>query len=415
MGGVSARGEILAELMLDERAPEYSGRRLVEWAKVCEASGILIPHGVEEALVRALSDYAQSLKLTPYVEQSPRAGDLKVIAGPGGQTHAIRQYRMYRTKPSTSPPSGHSVVARMLNSVLSLNPLDPVIGVRLTLNRSLGGPRHHASLYPDEFFELASIVRTVAARSPHEENPPAPPARSAIDIAVVIRTKNEAAWLPQTLPAVLSQTLLPKEIVIVDNDSTDETREIAEQFRIPVVPISDEQFTFGRALNRGIARTTAPWFVSLSAHCVPVDNRWLEALAWHCADPFVAGVYGRQEPMADSTDFDKRDLWTTFGVEPRLQRGRDDFFHNANALIRREVWTQIPFDESLNGVEDRDWAKKVLADGYVIHYEPAASAYHKHGIHQGRNEARARRVAKVIELIHKREPATPEPVQAVES
>jgi hypothetical protein len=120
--------------------------------------------------------------------------------------------------------------------------------------------------------------------------------------------------------------------------------------------------------------------------------------------PFTAAVYGKQEPLPDSSDFDKRDLWTTFGAERRVQRGQDYFFHNANSLIRRSLWERMPFDEEINGVEDRAWAKQVLAEGYQIIYAPLASVHHYHGIHQGRNEARAKRVAKVIELIQQREP-----------
>jgi rhamnosyltransferase len=51
-------------------------------------------------------------------------------------------------------------------------------------------------------------------------------------------------------------------------------------------------------------------------------------------------------------------------------------------------------------VEDRDWAKKVLGRGYKIIYEPSASVYHHHGIHQGRNVERAERVVRVIEMIN---------------
>jgi len=367
--------DIVAELLLDERQSEVSGRRLIDWAKLCEASGVLLPRRIADALRTSLRDYAESLHLRAYPEPSPAP------------------------QPSPSGPAAgaRTAFSAALSAALSAGDM---VTVGLTLNRTLGGPRHRGGLYPDEFAELASIVRQAAARTAGLK-PPASPRPHATEIAVVIRTKNEAAWLPKTLPALLNQTLRPKEIVIVDNDSTDETRAIAGQFNVPVITISDKEFTFGKALNWGIAKTATPWFVSLSAHCVPVNDRWLGAFASHCADPFVAGVYGRQEPMADSTDFDKRDLWTTFGVEPRLQRGQDYFFHNANALIRRTAWDRTPFDESLNGVEDRDWAKKVLAEGYVIHYEPGASVYHKHGIHQGRNEARAKRVVKVIEMIQR--------------
>ena len=145
--------------------------------------------------------------------------------------------------------------------------------------------------------------------------------------------------------------------------------------------------------------------VSLSAHCIPLHDQWLSAFARECPSAFVAAVYGKQGPLPDTSDFDKRDLWTTFGAERRVQFGQDYFFHNANSMISKAAWERIRFDEGLSGLEDRDWAKKVLADGYQIIYAPLASVHHYHGIHHGRNEDRVKRVVRVIELIQQREPA----------
>lgn len=228
-----------------------------------------------------------------------------------------------------------------------------------------------------------------------------------LEISVVIRTKNEAGWLRRSLWALLNQQRPPREIIVVDNDSSDESAAVARQFECRVLTMRDDEFSFGRALNRGIDAARCPWVVNLSAHCIPVHDRWLESFACERATgygrlPFVAAAYGRQEPMPDTSHFDKRDLWTTFGAERRMQHGQDYFFHNANSMICKAVWQRIPFDEQLNGVEDRDWAKKVLAEGHQIVYTPLASVYHYHGIHQGRDERRAQRVARVIELIHER-------------
>jgi glycosyltransferase involved in cell wall biosynthesis len=227
--------------------------------------------------------------------------------------------------------------------------------------------------------------------------------RENLDVSVVIRSKNEAVWLRRSLSALLNQYRPPKDVIVVDNDSTDETVKVASDFGCRVLTIPDGEFSFGRALNRGIDAATTPWVVSLSAHCIPVHDQWLEVFAIERARAdHVAAVYGRQEPLPDTSDFDKRDLWTTFGAEKRIQRGQDHFFHNANSMIAKAVWERIKFDEELSGVEDRDWAKKVLAEGHQIVYTPLASVYHYHGIHQGRDERRAQRVARVIELIHER-------------
>jgi glycosyltransferase involved in cell wall biosynthesis len=216
-------------------------------------------------------------------------------------------------------------------------------------------------------------------------------------VSVIVRARNEAEWLGRCLFAIAHQSLGGVETILVDNESTDGTLDIAESYGARIVQLPPEKFSYGRALNTGIAASTGRYVALVSAHCVPRDNYWLASLLGNFQDPLVAGVYGRQEPMPDSSDIDKRDLWTTFGIERRVQR-KDYFFHNANSMVRRSVWQRHPFDEELTGVEDRYWAKEVLANGYSVVYEPHASVYHHHGIHQGRDERRAQRVVRVIEM-----------------
>ena len=217
-------------------------------------------------------------------------------------------------------------------------------------------------------------------------------------ISIVVRTKNESHWIERCLAAVALQDVTDWEVVLVDNASTDGTPRLAQRFGCHIVKITAQAFTYGRAINMGIRQAQGELIAILSGHCVPANDRWLSALAAPFDDPTVAGVYGRQLPLPDSHPFDKRDLWTTFGVERRVQ-SKDYFFHNANSMIRRSVWTDVPFDEKISGVEDRDWARKVLGRGHRIAYEPLASVYHHHGIHQGLDPDRAERVVRVIQMI----------------
>ena len=217
-------------------------------------------------------------------------------------------------------------------------------------------------------------------------------------VSVIIRTKNEEQWLASCLFAVRNQDYHEVEIIIVDNESTDRTVAISETCDCRVLTISDTDFNFSRALNMGIRAATHPLIAITSGHCVPVDDQWLARLAMHFDRPDVAAVYGRQEPLPDSSPFDKRDLWITFGLDRKIQQ-RDYFFHNANSMLRRDTWREVPFNERIHGVEDQEWAKKALRNGKKIVYEPTARVYHHHGIHHGGNEDRASRVVRVIELI----------------
>lgn len=218
-------------------------------------------------------------------------------------------------------------------------------------------------------------------------------------ISVVIRTRDEEKWLGKCLQALKYQGIPNLEVVVVDSGSTDQTLAIAKQYRCRLVEVEEDHFTYGRALNLGIQASRHEYVAILSAHCIPLNDQWAERLVINFTRGEIAACYGRQEPLPDSDIFDKRDLWTTFGLDRRTQV-KDYFFHNANAMIQRRLWELFPFDETLSGVEDRAWAKQVIAHGYQIVYEPEASVYHYHGIHQGRDPKRCERVVKVIEWIH---------------
>ena len=220
-------------------------------------------------------------------------------------------------------------------------------------------------------------------------------------ISVVIRTKNEEKWIGRCLSAVAAQNYPDFEIILVDNNSSDGTLDTVNQYDCKLVTISDTEFSFGRSLNWGIREAEGEHVAIISGHCIPTDDRWLLNLRAAFRNDNVVGVYGRQLPLPDTTADDKRDLWTTFGIERRTQK-KDFFFHNANSMVRKDIWDRIPFDEEISGVEDREWARQVLGCGYEIAYEPTAAVHHYHGIHHGRNLERSVRVAQVIELINHR-------------
>lgn len=215
-------------------------------------------------------------------------------------------------------------------------------------------------------------------------------------ISIIIRTKNEERWIIPCFEALYAQSLKDFEIVVVDNESSDKTLKKVSQFTVgKIITISD--YLPGKALNQGIAQAVGKYIVCLSAHCIPVGAHWLESLVKAIEeDEKYAGVYGRQEPMSFTSVADRRDLRLVFGLDRKLQT-KDCFFHNANSIIRRNCWESVPFDNSISNIEDRIWAQEMLNRGYQILYEPEASVYHYHGIHQNGNAERTHNVVRIIE------------------
>lgn len=214
-------------------------------------------------------------------------------------------------------------------------------------------------------------------------------------ISLIIRTRNEERWIASCLKAVFSQNHQDFEVIIVDNESSDSTLAKVEQFPVKKV-VHCTEYLPGKSLNIGIAEASGEFIVCLSGHCIPTSNDWLTNLLRNFDDPQVAGVYGRQEPLSFTSPADKRDLMVVFGPERKVQR-KDSFFHNANSMIRKSVLDQHPFDDKVTNIEDRVWARLVLQKGYSLVYEPEASVYHWHGIHQDGNIERCRNVVKILE------------------
>ena len=214
--------------------------------------------------------------------------------------------------------------------------------------------------------------------------------------SVIIRTKNEERWISSCLSSVFMQTYKNFEVIIVDNESTDRTLEKAQKFPIKNV-VSISKYLPGASLNTGIRASSGEFIVCLSGHCIPVDEYWLEHLVATIEESDdYAGVYGRQEPMAFSSSADKRDLLLVFGLDRRVQE-KDSFFHNANSILRRSLWDQIPFDDFVTNIEDRIWGQEMLNRDLKLVYEPEASVYHYHGIHQDGNSERCNNVVRIIE------------------
>jgi rhamnosyltransferase len=215
-------------------------------------------------------------------------------------------------------------------------------------------------------------------------------------ISIIIRTKNEEKWIVRTLRQLKKQTYSHFEIILVDNNSTDKTveRAIKEYPQLKLITIND--FLPGLAINIGIEEAKGDFISILSAHCIPVNKNWLEKLHSNFSNKNIAGVYGRQVPMKFTSSADKRDLLVTFGLDKRIQV-KDSFFHNANSMIRKNIWEKIPFDSKATNIEDRIWGKKIIESGYHIVYDPEAAVYHHHGIHQNNNEARLKNVVKIME------------------
>jgi rhamnosyltransferase len=197
----------------------------------------------------------------------------------------------------------------------------------------------------------------------------------------VIRAKNEARFIGETLDAIFQpRALEPRQVVVVDSGSIDGTQAIVEAFPTSLICIQPEEFTYGYALNLGVASVDSEVVATLSAHSLPTHADWLRELIKPFSRPSIAGVYGRQLPRANATILELIGMRLT-GVLSEAPKvlDRRPLFSNANGAFRRSLWLEHPFDEDIRGAEDIAWVRTMQERGYSIAYQPTAAVYHSHG------------------------------------
>lgn len=183
--------------------------------------------------------------------------------------------------------------------------------------------------------------------------------------SLIIRCKNEALDIGGVLCALYSQkTDFDFEVIAVDSGSTDGTLEILRRFPVRIIEIPPEAFTWGYALNVGCRAAQGEILLALSAHVYPRTSRWLHNHVRHFDDPRVAATsYGRTFLVQDAE---------AFLANPYVG------YDNANGAFRAALWRQAPFDEAMNGTEDKAWAFAMQQRGHVVVIDPEVDALHEH-------------------------------------
>ena len=189
-----------------------------------------------------------------------------------------------------------------------------------------------------------------------------------IEVSIIIRTLNEARYLPQLLEAIHAQhSEFRSEVIVVDSGSTDGTVEIASSHGCKIVKIEKKQFSFGRSLNLGCEASNGRFLVFISGHCVPCHGSWLQRLVTPLADGVVAYTYGRQLG-GEETYWTEHRIFAKFYPQQSTIPQSGIYCNNANSAILKSVWANHKFDDNLTGLEDMHMAQRIVADGEKIGY-----------------------------------------------
>ena len=199
------------------------------------------------------------------------------------------------------------------------------------------------------------------------------------NISVIIRCRNEERWIGHSIQSVLDMIEKP-EIIIVDDNSNDESMDIVRGFETwdNIKKIHMDEYSPGRAINRGVAEASKEYILVFSAHCCFLECD--VALAKTELDSGHVAVFGQQIPKYRGRKINHRNVWSHFADEDVVDMwsNLEDryFLHNAMCFYKRDVLLKEPFDEHLYGKEDRYWINYMVGKGNSFLYTPKIKCDH---------------------------------------
>jgi len=173
---------------------------------------------------------------------------------------------------------------------------------------------------------------------------------------------------------------IPLEVIIVDDNSTDETYKILERWAInwhpfsPVFLRNETNHGPARARNLGVMKATGDYIAFTDSDCI-VDKRWLvEITSPMDNESRIVGVGGRVLPM-------KNDILSRFYHFHRILEPPESLLYlvTANCCYDRKAVLEVQgFDEEIRkpGGEDVALSLKLSRKGLSFSFSPSAIVYH---------------------------------------
>jgi rhamnosyltransferase len=204
---------------------------------------------------------------------------------------------------------------------------------------------------------------------------------------VIVPTLNAAADWPKFAPALLA-CVAPKEVLIVDSSSTDNTADRARAADFRVHTVAREEYNHGA--TRQLAAELLPdgeVLVYLTQDAVLADPDAIAALLRVFTDPSIGAAYGRQLPRRSAGAIEAHARLFNYppgssvrSLASREQMGfKSIFISNSFAAYRRDALMSVDgFPRNVIFGEDTITAAKMLLSGWRIAYAGEAKVYHSH-------------------------------------
>ncbi|MBN2460515.1 MAG: glycosyltransferase [Candidatus Cloacimonetes bacterium] len=204
-------------------------------------------------------------------------------------------------------------------------------------------------------------------------------------VSIIVPVRNSEDNIGYCLQSLIDLDYPDYEIIVVDNNSTDNTRQIIVDY--PAAVLSEKNIGAYLARNKGIAAARGEIIAFTDADC-RVDRNWLQMLVRHYRSKDVGGVGGNLLPFSPSNlieeflSLGKLRIYHSSRISSIGTQGKHFLSHglgSANMSFRKSVLTMVknfnPHLADFGGDYDLTW--RVQRAGYNIIYDPEAIVYHR--------------------------------------
>lgn len=220
-------------------------------------------------------------------------------------------------------------------------------------------------------------------------------------VSVVIPCYNHGRYLSVAIDSVLAQTYTNFEIIVVDDGSADNTKEVAHAYN-GVRYIYKQNAGLSAARNTGITESKGEYLLFLDADdwlypdALEINLQYLQQ---NRASAFVSGAYinifedsGKTLPCTVVVEKDHYQMLLSYNYVGMV----------AAVLFRAWAFEKVTFDVNLKSCEDYDIYLKLARSHPVIHHTHIIAAYRRHSANMSGN--RAVMVASFFVALQKQKP-----------
>ncbi len=174
------------------------------------------------------------------------------------------------------------------------------------------------------------------------------------------------------------------EVIVVDGNSTDKTREIVRKY--PVKLVVERKKGLNAARNTGIKNSNGEIIAFTDCDCV-VSSNWITRIVENFKDPQVSCVGGSAKGLngdfvSQYADNSVVPFMPLFKKREELDMVKPFLRHPAgcNMAFRRKVAEEVGcFDESIQyGFDEVEFTERVCRAGYKMVLDPNVFVWHKH-------------------------------------